>query len=154
MTTLQINGKSMQVDAPDDTPLLWVVRDHLGLTGTKFGCGMALCGACTVHLDGAPTRSCQIPLSAAAGKTITSIEGVGATRVGKAVQNAWLAIGVPQCGYCQAGQIMSATALLESNPKPSDTDIDNAMSGNLCRCGTYTRIRSAIKVAAGMKGEA
>ena len=154
MTTLQINGKSMQVDAPDDTPLLWVVRDHLGLTGTKFGCGMALCGACTVHLDGAPTRSCQIPLSAAAGKKITTIEGVGATRVGKAVQNAWLAIGVPQCGYCQAGQIMSATALLASNPKPSDTDIDNAMSGNLCRCGTYTRIRSAIKVAAGMKGEA
>jgi isoquinoline 1-oxidoreductase alpha subunit len=154
MTTLQINGKSMQVDAPDDTPLLWVVRDHLGLTGTKFGCGMALCGACTVHLDGAPTRSCQIPLSAAVGKKITTIEGVGATRVGKAVQNAWLAIGVPQCGYCQAGQIMSATALLASNPKPSDTDIDNAMSGNLCRCGTYTRIRSAIKVAAGMKGEA
>jgi isoquinoline 1-oxidoreductase alpha subunit len=154
MTTLQINGKSMQVDAPDDTPLLWVVRDHLGLTGTKFGCGMALCGACTVHLDGAPTRSCQIPLSAAVGKKITTIEGVGTTRVGKAVQNAWLAIGVPQCGYCQAGQIMSATALLESNPKPSDTDIDNAMSGNLCRCGTYTRIRSAIKVAAGMKGEA
>jgi len=144
----------MQVDAPDDTPLLWVVRDHLGLTGTKFGCGMALCGACTVHLDGAPTRSCQIPLSAAVGKKITTIEGVGTTRVGKAVQNAWLAIGVPQCGYCQAGQIMSATALLESNPKPSDTDIDNAMSGNLCRCGTYTRIRSAIKVAAGMKGEA
>ena len=154
MTTLQINGKSMQVDAPDDTPLLWVVRDHLGLTGTKFGCGMALCGACTVHLDGAPTRSCQIPLSAAVGKKITTIEGVGTTRVGKAVQNAWLAIGVPQCGYCQAGQIMSATALLEGNPKPSDTDIDNAMSGNLCRCGTYTRIRSAIKVAAGMKGEA
>jgi len=154
MTTLQINGKSMQVDAPDDTPLLWVVRDHLGLTGTKFGCGMALCGACTVHLDGAPTRSCQISLSAAVGKKITTIEGVGVTRVGKAVQNAWLAIGVPQCGYCQAGQIMSATALLESNPKPSDTDIDNAMSGNLCRCGTYTRIRSAIKVAAGMKGEA
>jgi len=130
------------------------VRDHLGLTGTKFGCGMALCGACTVHLDGAPTRSCQIPLSAAVGKKITTIEGVGTTRVGKAVQNAWLAIGVPQCGYCQAGQIMSATALLASNPKPSDTDIDNAMSGNLCRCGTYTRIRSAIKVAAGMKGEA
>ena len=154
MTTLQINGKSMQVDAPDDTPLLWVVRDHLCLTGTKFGCGMALCGACTVHLDGAPTRSCQIPLSAAVGKKITTIEGVGTTRVGKAVQNAWLAIGVPQCGYCQAGQIMSATALLEKNPKPSDADIDTAMSGNLCRCGTYTRIRSAIKVAAGMKGEA
>ena len=154
MTTLQINGKSMKVDAPDDTPLLWVVRDHLGLTGTKFGCGMALCGACTVHLDGAPTRSCQTPLSAAVGKKITTIEGIGATPVGKAVQNAWIAIGVPQCGYCQAGQIMSATALLEKNAKPSDSDIDGAMSGNLCRCGTYTRIRSAIKVAAGMKGEA
>ena len=125
MTTLQINGKSMQVDAPDDTPLLWVVRDHLGLTGTKFGCGMALCGACTVHVDGTPTRSCQVPLSAAVGKKITTIEGVGATKVGKAVQNAWLSLG-----------------------------FDNAMSGNLCRCGTYTRIRSAIKVAAGMKGEA
>ena len=151
---LTINDAPHAVDVDPDTPLLWVIRDVLGMTGTKFGCGMALCGACTVHLDGAPTRSCQIPLSAAAGKKITTIEGVGATRVGKAVQNAWLAIGVPQCGYCQAGQIMSATALLESNPKPSDTDIDNAMSGNLCRCGTYTRIRSAIKVAAGMKGEA
>ena len=154
MTTLQINGRATQVDAPDDTPILWVLRDHLGLTGTKFGCGMALCGACTVHIDGAPTRSCQTPLSAAVGRKITTIEGVGASRVGKAVQNAWLAIGVPQCGYCQAGQIMSATALLEKNPKPSDADIDTAMSGNLCRCGTYTRIRSAIKVAAGMKGEA
>jgi isoquinoline 1-oxidoreductase alpha subunit len=154
MTTLQINGKSMQVDAPQDTPLLWVLRDHLGLTGTKFGCGMALCGACTVHLDNVPVRACQTPLSAAAGKKIVTIEGVGATPVGKAVQNAWLAIGVPQCGYCQAGQIMSATALLANNPKPSDGDIDNAMSGNLCRCGTYTRIRSAIRVAAGMKGEA
>jgi isoquinoline 1-oxidoreductase alpha subunit len=154
MTTLQINGKSMQVDAPQDTPLLWVLRDHLGLTGTKFGCGMALCGACTVHLDNTPVRACQTPLSAAEGKKIVTIEGVSATRVGKAVQSAWLAIGVPQCGYCQAGQIMSATALLEKNPRPSDGDIDNAMSGNLCRCGTYTRIRSAIKVAAGMKGEA
>jgi isoquinoline 1-oxidoreductase alpha subunit len=154
MTTLQINGKSMKVDAPDDTPLLWVVRDHLGLTGTKFGCGMALCGACTVHVDGVPARSCQTPLSAAVGKKITTIEGIGATPVGKAVQNAWMAIGVPQCGYCQAGQIMSATALLAKNPNPSDADIDGAMSGNLCRCGTYTRIRSAIKVAAGMKGEA
>ena len=153
MTTLQINGKSMKVDAPDDTPLLWVVRDHLGLTGTKFGCGMALCGACTVHLEGAAVRSCQTPLSAAAGKKITTIEGVGATRAGKAVQKAWLAIGVPQCGYCQAGQIMSAAALLEKNPKPNDADIEGAMSGNLCRCGTYTRIRSAVKVAAGMKVE-
>jgi isoquinoline 1-oxidoreductase alpha subunit len=154
MTTLQINGKSMNVDAPADTPMLWVLRDHLGLTGTKFGCGMALCGACTVHLDGEPVRSCQTPLSAAAGKKITTIEGVGATRAGEAVQNAWLAIGVPQCGYCQAGQIMSAAALLQKTPKPSDTEIDGAMSGNLCRCGTYTRIRSAIKAAAGIKGEA
>nr|HET7857587.1 (2Fe-2S)-binding protein [Caldimonas sp.] len=154
MTTLHINGKAMQVDAPGETPLLWVLRDHVGLTGTKFGCGMALCGACTVHLDGTPVRSCQTPLSAVAGKRIVTIEGVGATRVGKAVQAAWMSIGVPQCGYCQAGQIMSAAALLEKNPKPSDADIDNAMSGNLCRCGTYTRIRSAIRVAAGMKGEA
>ncbi len=154
MAKLLINGKSMQVDAPDDTPLLWVLRDHLGLTGTKFGCGMALCGACTVHIDGVAARSCQTPLSAAVGKKIVTIEGVSATRVGKAVQNAWMAVGVPQCGYCQAGQIMSAAALLENNPKPSDGDIDNAMSGNLCRCGTYTRIRSAIRVAAGMKGDA
>src|SRR6201988_667163 len=152
MATLQINGKSIQVDATDSTPLLWVLRDHAGLTGTKFGCGLALCGACTVHLGGEAVRACQTPLSAAVGKKITTIEGIGATRVGKAVQNAWLALGVPQCGYCQAGQIMSATALLEMNAKPSDADIDNAMSGNLCRCGTYTRIRSAIKVAAGMKG--
>ncbi len=151
MASLQINGKSMNVDAPGDTPLLWVLRDHLGLTGTKFGCGGAHCGACTIHLDGAPVRGCQTPLSAAQGKKITTIEGIGATKVGKAVQNAWLAIGVPQCGYCQAGQIMSATALLSSNPRPSDAEIDGAMSGNLCRCGTYTRIRSAIKVAAGIK---
>ena len=154
MATLQINGKSMKVDAPEDTPLLWVLRDHLGLTGSKFGCGMALCGACTVHVNGTATRSCVTPLSAAVGKKITTIEGVGATTVGKAVQNAWMAIGVAQCGYCQAGQIMTASALLEKNPKPTDADIDGAMSGNLCRCGTYTRIRSAIKVAAGMKGEA
>jgi isoquinoline 1-oxidoreductase subunit alpha len=154
MTTLQINGKATSVAAPDDTPLLWVLRDHVGLTGTKFGCGMALCGACTVHLDGSPVRSCQTPLSAAAGKKVTTIEGIAATRTGKAVQSAWLQIGVPQCGYCQAGQIMSATALLQQNPKPSDADIDSAMSGNICRCGTYTRIRSAIKVAAGIKEEA
>ena len=153
MTTLQINGKATTVAAPDDTPLLWVLRDHVGLTGTKFGCGMALCGACTVHLDGTPVRSCQTPLSAAAGKKVTTIEGIGATRAGKAVQAAWLEIGVPQCGYCQAGQIMTATALLQQKPKPSDADIDNAMSGNLCRCGTYTRIRSAIKIAAGIKQE-
>jgi len=154
MTTLQINGRATQVDAPDDTPILWVLRDHLGLTGTKFGCGMALCGACTVHLDGTPIRACTTPLSAVAGKKITTIEGIGASKTGAAVQAAWLQAGVPQCGYCQAGQIMSATALLQSNPKPTDTDIDNAMSGNLCRCGTYTRIRSAIKSAAGMKGDA
>ena len=154
MTTLQINGKATSVAAPDDTPLLWVLRDHIGLTGTKFGCGMALCGACTVHLDGAPVRSCQTPLSAAVGKKITTIEGVSATSTGKAVQAAWLDLGVPHCGYCQAGQIMSATALLQKNPKPSDADIDSAMSGNICRCGTYTRIRSAIKVAAGIKGDA
>jgi isoquinoline 1-oxidoreductase subunit alpha len=154
MTTLQINGKATTVEAPDDTPLLWVLRDHVGLTGTKFGCGMALCGACTVHLDGVPVRACQTPLSAVAGKRVTTIEGVGASKTGKAVQAAWLSLGVPQCGYCQSGQIMSATALLRKNPKPSDDDIDNAMSGNICRCGTYTRIRSAIKVAAGMKGDA
>jgi isoquinoline 1-oxidoreductase alpha subunit len=153
MTTLQINGTSTIVDAADDTPLLWVLRDHVGLTGTKFGCGMALCGACTVHLDGAPVRSCQVPLSVAAGKKVTTIEGVGATRVGKAVQSAWLQVGVPQCGYCQAGQIMTATALLQSKPRPSDGEIDEAMSGNICRCGTYTRIRRAIKSAAGIRGE-
>lgn len=151
MTTLQINGKATRVTAPTDTPLLWVLRDHVGLTGTKFGCGMALCGACTVHLDGLPVRACQTPLSAAVGKKVTTIEGVGATRTGKAVQTAWLDMGVPQCGYCQSGQIMSATALLQKIPKPSDADIDGAMSGNICRCGTYTRIRSAIKVAAGIK---
>ena len=154
MTTLQINGKSMTVDAPDDTPLLWVLRDHLGLTGTKFGCGMALCGACTVHLDGA--RRALLPDADLRRRRQEDHDHRRRRRhaVGKAVQNAWMAIGVPQCGYCQAGQIMSATALLEKNPKPSDADIDGAMSGNLCRCGTYTRIRSAIKVAAGMKGEA
>ena len=154
MIQLTVNGKTKSVDADADTPLLWVLRENLQMTGTKFGCGMALCGACTVHLDGTPVRSCSTPISAAAGKKITTIEGVGASKVGKAVQDAWLAIGVPQCGYCQAGQIMSATALLQKTPKPTDADIDGAMSGNLCRCGTYTRIRSAIKVAAGMKGEA
>jgi isoquinoline 1-oxidoreductase subunit alpha len=150
MTTLNVNGKATTVTAPEDTPLLWVLRDHLGLTGTKFGCGMALCGACTVHLDGAPVRSCQTPVSAAVGKKITTIEGVAASKTGKAVQDAWLRIGVIQCGYCQAGQIMSATALLQANPKPTDAEIDQAMGGNICRCGTYTRIRTAIKSAAGM----
>ena len=153
MPTLQINGKSTNVDAPGDTPLLWVLRDHVGLTGTKFGCGMALCGSCTVHLDNAPVRSCQTPLSAAVGKRITTIEGIAATQTGKAVQAAWLKVGVPQCGYCQAGQIMSACALLQKNGKPSDADIEGAMSGNICRCGTYTRIRSAIKLAAGIPEE-
>ncbi|NML47480.1 (2Fe-2S)-binding protein [Ramlibacter sp. G-1-2-2] len=153
MAMLQINGKPTTVDAPEDTPLLWVLRDHAGLTGTKFGCGMALCGACTVHLDGQPVRSCVTPLSAAAGHKVTTIEGVGATPVGKSVQAAWLKVGVPQCGYCQAGQIMSACALLQAKPKPSDSDIEGAMSGNICRCGTYTRIRSAIKLAAGVQEE-
>jgi isoquinoline 1-oxidoreductase subunit alpha len=152
MANLQINGKPVHVDAPADTPMLWVLRDHLGLTGTKFGCGMALCGACTVHLDGAPVRACQTPLSAAAGKKVTTIEGMAGSSTGRAVQAAWLAIGVPQCGYCQAGQIMSATALLQETPKPTDQQIDAAMSGNLCRCGTYTRIRAAIHQAAGSLG--
>ena len=154
MIKLNVNGKAATVDAEPDMPLLWALREQLELTGTKFGCGMALCGACTVHLDGRAVRSCVTPLSAAAGRKVTTIEGVGASRVGKAVQRAWLAAGVPQCGYCQAGQIMSASALLEKTPKPSDADIDGAMSGNLCRCGTYTRIRVAIKAAAGIRGEA
>ncbi|WP_083228728.1 (2Fe-2S)-binding protein [Bordetella sp. H567] len=149
MATLTINGKQHSVDVPDDTPILWTLRDVVGLTGTKFGCGMALCGACTVHLDGEPIRSCVTPVSSAIGKQITTIEGMAADAVGKKVQDAWVAIGVPQCGYCQAGQIMSATALLKATPAPSDADIDSAMSGNICRCGTYTRIRAAIKQAAG-----
>jgi isoquinoline 1-oxidoreductase alpha subunit len=149
---LLINGAPTNVEVANDTPLLWVLRDHLGLTGTKFGCGMALCGACTVHVEGKPLRSCITPVSSVAGKAITTIEGVGATRAGKALQDAWLSLNVPQCGYCQAGQIMSATALLVSHPKPSDTDIDLAMSGNLCRCGTYSRIRAAIKEAANQLG--
>jgi isoquinoline 1-oxidoreductase alpha subunit len=148
MTTIQINGKAHSVDAPEDMPLLWVLRDELGMTGTKFGCGMALCGACTVHLDGQPVRSCTTPISAAAGKKVSTIESMEADRVGKVVQEAWVNLGVAQCGYCQAGQIMSATALLKSNTKPSDKQIDEAMSGNICRCGTYPRIREAIKTAA------
>lgn len=150
MTSLTLNGKATTVAAPEDTPLLWVLRDHLGLTGTKFGCGMALCGACTVHLDGTPVRACQTPLSAAKGRKVTTIEAIGATPAGKAVQAAWMKIGVAQCGYCQSGQIMTATALLQAKPKPSDAEIDAAMSGNICRCGTYTRIRTAIKTAAGL----
>jgi len=149
MASLTINGKSQEVDVPDDMPLLWVIRDRLGMTGTKFGCGMAMCGACTVHLDGQPIRSCITPVAAAAGKPITTIEAIGDDAVGKAVKEAWVEIGVPQCGYCQSGQIMSATALIKGNPKPTDEDIDAAMSGNICRCGTYPRIRAAIKEVAG-----
>jgi isoquinoline 1-oxidoreductase alpha subunit len=147
-TSLRINGKSVTVQAEADTPLLWVIRDEVGMTGTKFGCGMALCGACTVHLDGVPVRSCSTPVSAAAGKNVTTIEAMAGDDVGKRVQAAWIAHDVPQCGYCQSGQIMSAVALLKSKPKPTDTDIDQAMSGNLCRCGTYNRIRAAIHTAA------
>ncbi|RJG01309.1 (2Fe-2S)-binding protein [Noviherbaspirillum sedimenti] len=148
MITLNINGKESRVDAEPDTPLLWVLRDTLQLTGTKFGCGMALCGACTVHMNGEPVRSCSTPVSAAAGKKIVSIEGVGRSRVGKAVQHAWQRLDVVQCGYCQSGQIMSAVALLENNRKPTDADIDGAMGGNVCRCATYVRIRAAIHEAA------
>jgi len=148
MVTLKINGKSHQIDVPSDMPVLWVLRDVLGMTGTKFGCGMALCGACTVQLDGQAIRSCVTPVSAAAGKAITTIEAIGATAVGKKVQEAWIALDVPQCGYCQSGQIMSASALLARNGRPTDADIDAAMAGNICRCGTYGRIRAAIKQAA------
>ena len=148
MISLNVNGKRVDVDAESDTPLLWVLRDYLSLTGTKFGCGMALCGACTVQVDGQPTRSCVAPASALAGKRITTVESIGATHVGKAVQAAWVAESVPQCGYCQSGQVMAAAALLASNKNPSDADIDSAMSGNICRCATYPRIRAAIKRAA------
>ena len=147
MQKITVNGKVLQVDAAPDTPLLWVLRDHLAMTGTKFGCGMALCGACTIHLDGVATRSCALPLSALAGRSITTIEGLSKDR-SHAVQKAWLEIDVPQCGYCQSGQIMSAAALLAHNANPSDADIDAAMSGNICRCGTYPRIRQAIHRAA------
>ena len=147
MIQLNVNGKQVTAEVDPATPLLWVLRDSLGLTGTKYGCGMALCGACTVHLDGAATRSCVLPLSAVAGKSITTIEGLSSDR-SHAVQKAWLEIDVPQCGYCQSGQIMSAAALLKTNPKPNDADIDAAMSGNICRCGTYPRIRKAIHRAA------
>ena len=148
MLTLEINGKSHKVDADPDMPLLWVLRDRLGMNGTKFGCGVALCGACTVHLDGIPRRSCVMPISAAVGHAITTIEGIGETATGRSVQKAWLDLEVVQCGYCQAGQIMSAAALLAKVPSPSDADIDQGMSGNICRCGTYPRIREAIKRAA------
>ncbi|KQQ87488.1 (2Fe-2S)-binding protein [Massilia sp. Leaf139] len=148
MPALTINGTTTNLDVPDDMPLLWVLRDVAGLTGTKFGCGQALCGACTVHLDGQPIRSCVTPVASAAGKKIVTIEAIGQDPVGAKVQDAWRQIDVVQCGYCQSGQIMSATALLQTTPKPSDADIDNAMSGNICRCGTYGRIRQAIKIAA------
>jgi aerobic-type carbon monoxide dehydrogenase small subunit (CoxS/CutS family) len=144
---LNVNGRDLETDAAADTPILWVLRDHLGMTGTKFGCGMALCGACTVHLDGAPIRSCVTPLAAAEGRRITTVEGLSHDR-SHALQRAWLEIDVPQCGYCQSGQLMSAAALLAANPAPNDADIDAAMSGNICRCGTYPRIRKAIHRAA------
>lgn len=148
MPALTINGNTTTLDVPDDMPLLWALRDVAGLTGTKFGCGVAMCGACTIHLDGQPVRSCVTPVSAAVGKKIVTIEAIGNDPVGAKVQDAWRQIDVVQCGYCQSGQIMSATALLQSTPKPSDSDIDNAMAGNICRCGTYGRIRKAIKIAA------
>ena len=150
MTTLDINSKQHQVDVDPSTPVLWALRDALGLTGTKFGCGQALCGACTVHVNGQATRSCVTPVSAVAGQKITTIEAIANDKVGKAVQAAWIKHDVAQCGYCQSGQIMSATALLKTNKKPADADIDAAMAGNICRCGTYVRIRAAIHDAASM----
>jgi len=147
--TIKVNGKSRRVDVDGDTPLLWVLRDELDLKGSKFGCGIGACGACTVHLDGQPVRSCSTPLESVGSGSITTIEAVGATPQGKKIQAAWIALDVPQCGYCQAGQIMAATALLTDKPQPTDADIDEAMSGNLCRCATYRRIRRAIKTAAG-----
>ena len=148
MIKLTINGKAHQLDVAPDTPLLWALRDTLQMTGTKYGCGQALCGACTVHVDGTPMRACSTPVSAVVGRKITTIEAVDANRVGKVVQEAWRKLDVVQCGYCQSGQIMSAVALLSQNRKPTDADIDNAMSGNLCRCATYVRIRAAIHEAA------
>lgn len=149
---ININGSNASVDVDGDTPLLWVLRDVLNMSGTKFGCGMALCGACTVHLDGAAIRSCITPVETVGKGRVTTIEGIGATPAGKKIQQAWMAHEVPQCGYCQSGQVMSATALLAAKPNPSDADIDAAMSGNICRCGTYPRIRAAIKTAAGKRG--
>jgi isoquinoline 1-oxidoreductase subunit alpha len=146
--TIKVNGQTHSVDVDGDTPLLWVLRDVLGMTGTKFGCGAALCGACTVHIDGVATRSCVTTIDSVGGSAITTIEAIGETPAGEAVQKAWLELEVVQCGYCQSGQIMSAAALLAENPGPSDADIDDAMSGNICRCGTYPRIRAAIKQAA------
>jgi isoquinoline 1-oxidoreductase alpha subunit len=152
--TVNINGSPRSVDVDGDTPLLWVLRDVLGMTGTKFGCGMALCGACTVHIDGTATRSCITTIDSIGDSKVTTIEAIGATPAGAKIQQAWLEHEVPQCGYCQSGQIMSASALLASNPHPTNTDIDDAMSGNICRCGTYVRIREAIKLAAQASGKA
>jgi aerobic-type carbon monoxide dehydrogenase small subunit (CoxS/CutS family) len=149
MISLTINGKAYQVDAAPEVPLLWVLREHLKLTGTKYGCGIGACGSCTVHIDGKAQRSCQVTADSAQGKKITTIEAVGTTKAGRAVQEAWIAEDVPQCGYCQSGHIMEAAALLSENPKPSDADVDAAMNGNLCRCGTYQRIRKAVLRASG-----
>ena len=148
MVTIKLNGTHQEIEADDDVPLLWALRDAVGLTGTKYGCGIGACGACMVHVDGKPTRACLAPLGSVAGKSVTTIEGLG-TEGRHAVQEAWIEENVPQCGYCQAGQIMSAAALLARNPEPTDADIDNAMAGNICRCGTYLRIRKAIHSAAG-----
>ena len=147
MIRFSVNGKPVEVDADPSTPLLWILRDHLGLTGTKYGCGMALCGACTVHVNGQAARSCSTPLGAAAGKRITTIEGIGQTKEGRALQEAWVANDVPQCGYCQSGQIMSAAALLAKVKRPTDVEIESAMNGNVCRCGTYNRIGLAVRQA-------
>jgi isoquinoline 1-oxidoreductase alpha subunit len=153
VTTILINGEAREVDVPPDMPLLWVLRDVVGLTGTKFGCGIAQCGACTVHVDGKPARSCVLPVSAVGNRNVTTVEAVGETEIGRKVQEAWLGVEVVQCGYCQSGQIMSAAALLGRNPAPDDAAIDAAMSGNICRCATYPRIRAAIKRAAGLPAE-
>ncbi len=154
MATLTVNGKSVSLDVPGDMPLLWALRDELHLTGTKYGCGMALCGACTVHIDGMPARACVTTVAAAAGKAVTTIEGIADMPLGRKVQAAWQTLNVPQCGYCQSGQIMQAVGLLTQTPAPTDQDIDAAMAGNICRCGTYPRIRAAIKRAAGKAGDA
>jgi len=150
MISLDVNGKKYEVEVSPDVPLLWVIREHLGFTGTKYGCGISMCGTCTVHVNGEAIRSCITPVSSVVGKKIVTIEGIGMTKVGKAIQDAWIADDVPQCGYCQSGQIMGAVALLKKNPTPSDADIDDAMSGILCRCGTYQRIRRAIHRAGRM----
>jgi isoquinoline 1-oxidoreductase alpha subunit len=150
MITINVNGNEHSLDVDDDTPLLWAIRDVIGMTGTKFGCGQGLCGACTVHLNGEPIRSCVTPVSAVAGKEITTIEVIAESAAGQRIQQAWIALDVPQCGYCQSGQIMTATALLTKKQQPTDSEIDDAMSGNICRCGTYPRIKKGIKMAAGI----